>query len=907
LLAGWIFTAAAATAEPVFIEQFEGPLPSWQMGPADTKPQVLAHQRVRSPVHSGSWSESLRIFGQGGSYAYAIYDIGRAQVIDELALSVWLRSDRPGLQLAARVVLPRTRDSDTGKPLTLRIYGDQYRDAGRWQQVFLDRVLQRVLRQTRIVQSGRSQWVDHREAYIDRVLINVYGGAGTTTVWIDDLEVEGFVGKPKVPIQTTAQDSTRRARPDRGDLPVRLRESQLTVSGKPFFPLIIEYQGEPFSFLKDKGFNTILMRQPPTAEQMHWADQNDLWLLVPPPDRSRNVVVDGRTRQADQDTLKTFVPKSDPRPPDRILGWYFGDDLDCLQAGGVHHGLLTNSIPSFVAKKLTVGRIDPQTGRGPCDIGLLNRCPIGTTLELSDYAAWLQESTGHNGKRSIYWNAVSTQFPQTSELPLPLEPEFDNIIPPRKDLSYQQLRTLVTESVTAGARGLVFLSTSPLNDPAADNLRRSNSLELINLELSLIGPLLADGQSSTAVRCHPAEIEATAVRSGHTHLVFPAVRAAGSQYVEKPAPTEPVAFVVPGVPAAARAYALSPFGLQPLNQKRVAGGTRIELPRLESTTVLLLTDEAKIIRRIAQQLTGRRPHAEELFSAIVKTELQSLKNTNRQLGPLLRSAGNARREEQAERLWQQAETARELGDLRRARQHEQELLRQTTTAKRKLWEDAAGSLGPPSRLASLARFETLPEAYAWTHFAARAQLSENLLAAGKMESPAAVRSAGWQLLASADPAVETTMEISQQAGHSGRSCLHLHAHRAALSEFSSELPSLTVVSPEILATAGQFYEIRAQVRTAGMVPGGPDKLLVYDSCGGPRLATRLREASKWQVITLYRRAVPNQPFTVCFALHGSGHAWIDDLSVRRLESSTSPPDGRTIDTIFANPGSIADE
>ena len=35
--------------------------------------------------------------------------------------------------------------------------------------------------------------VDDREAYLDAVLLNVYGGPGATNVWIDDLEVAGHV------------------------------------------------------------------------------------------------------------------------------------------------------------------------------------------------------------------------------------------------------------------------------------------------------------------------------------------------------------------------------------------------------------------------------------------------------------------------------------------------------------------------------------------------------------------------------------------------------------------------------------------------------------------------------------------------------------------------------------------
>ena len=58
--------------------------------------------------------------------------------------------------------------------------------------------------------------VDDREAYLDAVLLNVYGGPGTTNVWIDDLDVAGHVavatsGSPPLR-QTTRRGGFRRKR-----------------------------------------------------------------------------------------------------------------------------------------------------------------------------------------------------------------------------------------------------------------------------------------------------------------------------------------------------------------------------------------------------------------------------------------------------------------------------------------------------------------------------------------------------------------------------------------------------------------------------------------------------------------------------------------------------------------------
>ena len=49
--------------------------------------------------------------------------------------SLWVKSDRSAVQLLARIVLPRTIDSKTGKPVTTLVAGTSYTDAGRWQEL----------------------------------------------------------------------------------------------------------------------------------------------------------------------------------------------------------------------------------------------------------------------------------------------------------------------------------------------------------------------------------------------------------------------------------------------------------------------------------------------------------------------------------------------------------------------------------------------------------------------------------------------------------------------------------------------------------------------------------------------------------------------------------------------------
>ena len=194
---------------------------------------------------------------------------------------MWLKADRPGLQILLRTVLPRSIDPATGRPLTALLRGSGYTQAGNWQQLRIDSVPQLLERQVRVLRAQHGPQVDDHEAYIDRVLLNVYGGPGTTSVSIDDLEVLGLVRR-------SGSESLSGGRGRQSDVPAerlpstrtvaipastsslgavaRLSGSGLVLGDKPFFPRLIEYRGEPLERLKALGFNGVRLTTVPPAE-----------------------------------------------------------------------------------------------------------------------------------------------------------------------------------------------------------------------------------------------------------------------------------------------------------------------------------------------------------------------------------------------------------------------------------------------------------------------------------------------------------------------------------------------------------------------------------------------------------------------------------------------------------------
>ena len=297
--------ASRLQAAPTSVNSFEGPTTSWKIGDTDSAIEVRDHARVRRPVHSGLWSEKFHLFSSGGSFVYAATSIEKASVIEELSFSLWIRADCPGLQLAARVVLPRTRNPETGNALTLKIYGSAYHDVGRWEQVFLDQILHKVRRQARIAQSGQPQKIDVREAYIDKIMINLHGGRGETIAYIDDLTSRSLVTR-KGDSRNLAEEPSKLL-----NITARLNKNSLASAKSPAIPRIIQYQGEPFVFLKNLGFNGIRLTKSPTSQQLLEASKYNLWLLAPPT-QMKNRLSRASTERSTRGAFTWHQPRSHP-------------------------------------------------------------------------------------------------------------------------------------------------------------------------------------------------------------------------------------------------------------------------------------------------------------------------------------------------------------------------------------------------------------------------------------------------------------------------------------------------------------------------------------------------------------------------------------------------------------------
>lgn len=881
-----------AWGQGAWYEGFEGPQVSWQPAGGSGRFQTELHQRVRGEARTGDGCERLRVAASNATYIYFSHPIGRARVIDELAPSVQIRSDRAGLQIIARVVLPRTEDPRTGRPVTTLLAGSAYNLVGRWQQLRIDNLPQLLARQIRILRTQLGPNVDAREAYVDQVLLNVYGGPGVTNVWIDDLDLAGYVeAGPEAQSPTTtstaasvpaATDASQGSPASAADALVPVQRGRIQLSGsillaegRPTFVRALQYQGEPLALVRQLGFNAVWLSQLPTTEMVDEARQQGLWIICPPP---RQPVATG------------LSPADDAIPPigpgyDRVLVWDLGGGLSNDRFPMIRQWAEQVRIADRRTARPLICRPESEL-RGYsrlADLLVIGRPPLGTSLELSDYGTWVRERPRLARPGTPIWTTVQTQPPPT------LVGQWQVLgrgEPPPSTMSNEQIRLMAYTAITAGSRGLLFESHTPLGAEDPDTRQRAMMLELLNLELDLIEPWLAAGNFVASVTGSEAQVTAGVLQTERARLLVPLWSAPGAQFTPGQSAGNGVAFVVPGVPESSKAYLLIPGELQPLRHKRVTGGTRVVLDEFGLSAMVLLTQEPLIVTSLTRRAAQVGPRAAQLQRQLAAIKFEEVRQVSQRLAgaaPVVDTqvAGWLG---MAERSLQQSQSLLGARQYPAAYLHAERAMRPLRMAERSHWQAAVNGLRSPIVSPAAVCFRTLPWHRELMARIGRSQPGENLLPEGQFEDLGSMLQAGWNHFQHPAQAVAGEANLAPAAAHSGRFGLRLVARPtdAEAAQALVESPPVWITSPAVSVEAGQLVVIHGWVQIPTPLTGSVDGLLVLDSVSGEPLAERIGETVGWQEFTLYRVAPQAGPMSLTFALSGLGEVWLDDVTIQPI-------------------------
>ena len=833
-------------------ENFESPETSWRVAAADAPYRLRQHARTDSQSHWGHGSEHIRVAVGAGTYLFLEHEIEQPRVIDELLASVWIKSERPNIQLFARVVYPRTTDEE-GQPVTALIQGTSYSDVGAWQRLSLSGVPDLVAEQARVLRLQLQRDVDTREAYLDRILLNIYSSPGIGDVFIDDLEIEGHV--PVAGNQPfNSRDGVRHAPFESvavggASTKIELRGAVLLVDGKPVFPRVIEHRGESFEFLKRLGFNAIQLQAPPTPWQLAEAERQQVWLVAPPPD-----VHAGRSINSSHQ---------------RVLCWNLGNNLTGQQ------------VAQSRDLAFAVRRADEQSGRPLlahaneqlrsysriANVMLFSRQPLGTSFQLADYQQWLQTRQQLLRPGTPSWAHIQTEPPAV----VLQQADFQGFdLPPNVEL--QQIRLLAMSAVAAGARGLIFTSRNRLDGNDETSLLRAQTLELVNRELDLIEPWLAVSGHAAPVAVREEGVTASMFATQHSQLILLTQIADQSQHVIAPPRTRQMSLVVPGVPESSDAYVLTPTGLRPLAHRRVTGGIGVALTDLDWASMILFTSDPLAYARLAQTVGRDRSRTAQLRLA---TTIQNLQRTK----TLLAARPNTARDLTSsmgliETNLTQGQRMLAAGDPAAASTYSHRASYSLAGLRRQRWEETARA----------SRVYTSPTETALS-FAGNPQSTgnpqgRNHVPSGNMESISKLMQSGWRNFRREQSGVSSTVELSPVVPNTGQFSLRLQATRGGQQAAAQlESPPVWIRSPAQTVHPGQAYIVQGWLRVDAPLAGSLDGVMIYDSHQGRDVAVRVQQTSGWQPFRIKGVAIGNKPLWVNIEMTGIGEAFIDDIEV----------------------------
>ena len=901
---------ADAVAQSPWYEGFEGAQASWQLVGGNAAYRVEVHQRVRGVANTGEGSEYIQVAGTGGTEVFFTHEVGHPRVIDELLPTVWVKADRPGMQLVVQVVLPRTVDPKTQTPVSTLLQGTTYTAAGRWEQLRVEDLPRLLARKAGAL---RTRWprLDPQEAYVERVLLNVYGGPGVTNVWIDDLDIAGYVGpragKLERPVSVPVPDwwavdggrgmgdgargsgawngnaasppPTPRLPPSAPHLPpprgrIAMVGSVLQIDGRPVFPHIIQYQGEPLAVLARLGFNAAWFPQCPAPEILQEAKTCGMWVICPPPQNPQNEAPSGAE-----------TPWADIGPEfDAVLAWDLGGGLDAQQLPAVGRWAeQLRTADRNQGSRPLVCRPDGELWAYSryASALLVGRSVLGTSLELSQYGVWLRERPRLAIPDTSIWTSIPTQ-------PAPaLRQQWSALGRGEAPSAFatEQVRLAVYAAMGAGARGILFESYSPLTAEDPDTRERAWTLELLNRELKVVEPWAAVGSPVDTLPGSETGVTAVELQAPRARLLIPTWCAPKSQFVCGQSAGHGVSFVVPGIPEANEAYELLPGAVSPVVRKHAALGLKVTLDEFGLCSRVLLTQDPRVITEMTKRAEEIAHRAAELQRHLAAAKLKTVEQISEQLrgriAPVPQAAewiGTARK------YLAECDARFAAREYKEAYLNAERAMRPLRMVERAQWERATAGLFSPIASPLAVCYRTLPNHVSLMQQTIRATPGPNLLPAGDFEDVIAMSQAGWRRVEHITQGIQYSADPHAMAAHGGRSGLRLIAQPVEPTDSPAQIesPPVWITSPAIPVQAGQLLRIQGWVHVPRPITGSVDGLLIVDSLGGEALAARIDQTPGWQQFTLYRIAPQSGPVTITFALTGIGEAWLDDVTIQPL-------------------------
>ena len=878
-----IFASVAATlsveqAAAQYHENFESTSPSWQLHETD---QIINEkswdQRRTEDERDRNRYEKIFFKSGLGTHVNVSHDVDPAFVIRELVPSVRVKASRPGIQILARVVFPRTLSPSGEGPMTTTLPGPRYRAKGKWETLSFANNAQDMhellKEETWLLRRKFGSHVDSRDAYVDKVVLNLYTGVGESIVQIDDLRVSGIVaadgvasraeeGRQLIQDDTLKATSYQQESEKHQSLVVR-DGTVLLVKKQPFFPRIIEHNGEPFDYLLALGFNTIELKTTATDEQLRQAHELKAWLICPPP---ASIGLSPIGYQYD-----------------RVLVWKIGEDLT------------QRDIPAIQQRVREIRESDNRQGRPVLaniledwsqlgqltDVVSIGVQPIGSSFLASQYSDWIAARRTAVGSNKPVWVDIQTELSKSlvgqigtlaqKTPPIPIEP--------------QQIKFLTYEAITGGARGLRFRSRTRLDGTDPVTRLRAQTLEWANAEFAQIEPWAVGGALMGQVPTNDPQLEVTALKTNRSRLLLIQRPTHHEQYVAGDTPMGTISFQDASSNSTDLAYLIGDTGLIPLANNRSVAGRRIEIANSPSMAAVVLTQDPMVINKLTKsyERIGKQPIV-QMHKELTQQWLAIMQLIDRQMGRMGRSSANSSSAlNDAISSFRTAQSLLNGNSPQSAIDHLNRTDERLALMRREIITGPLGMFQSKTSSPFTAHCSLIPLHWELAGRLDQADWNPNGLAGGDFENLPHMLSSGWENQRLDNDTISTKVELSDTSTRDGNFGLRMVVRSNSPTNDLVESTPLWIATPEMPVKGGQLVRIHGWINIPRPLMGSHEGLTITDTLGGPEMRERIATTNGWQEFTLYRGVPSNRTFKVTFALKGIGEAWLDEVTVITLD------------------------
>ncbi len=922
---------AAAPGQQMIQYGFEGRSPLWLPGPHDASYKETLHELTDKSVHSGQRSETIQFEAEHGSFIHYTYNLGRAPVTDDLNISLWVRANRPGVQLLARVVFPKEWDpNNPGHLLTALLPGERYQIVQHWQPLSLPTPVKLLRQQQQLLAGTLKHEINATGAYVDQLVLNVYTGPGETHVWIDDLEAgpafdmplpaSGVASTPRTqgaetPLHAGGQEMTP-ARPAINQRPdeVRLEGGHLKVGNERLFLLGIRHTGTPLQVLRNAGFNTIWLDESAPSGLIENAANLGFWII--PTLNAPQIVEQPGGKVQGQLTANEALGRNVSRflREQAVLCWDLGGNLPFEKSRAV------------MSTAQAIHNVDPlrplaadvrdgflaysRAGNQQLMIGT-HRWPLLTSLELNDYRQWLMQRRALLPPDAFCWTWIQTHLPDwfmtvayertTGRFSEPIGPQ------------PEQIRLLSYIAIGCGFRGLGYWSDRFLADSHMGR-DRLLALALLNQELRLLEPLLVtankDPQWVTAwlpkvpglPEVPDPNVMAAVLKCDKAVLVLPIWMGPGSQYVPPQGYLSQVRLKVM-VPENYTAWEVSPGGIRSYPSKPILGGREVILRNFNLTSALVFTADVlgrgSLIPRFQEMQRSMRMDAAQWIHDQAQEEIVKVAKIHEELKTMGKKIHDGDALLDTARQWLEKSRKHRIdGEFNDAYADAQLALRALRILMRQHWDAAVQKLTTPVACPFALSFYTLPRFWQYYNAIVKLHPGKNVLLEGDFESPPYQQQRNWSL--EEVPSLDDVQGEAKRVANNpreGKQCLmlKLSAKNALKTPQVLERTFLAIHSPAVHLPPGTPVRISAWVCVPEAITGSPDGALLYDSAGGEPLAVRLTQPTIWKQFILYRTVPESGLVHVSMALTGLGTVYFDDVRIEPMTDKKEEPEMSTVE------------